>query len=371
MTNGKESVQSKDRQLLSLSDQLYRQSKIDEENRRLKKKSKSDGGLGKKGKKSSKKSDLAGIDDIDDDIYPTVKVKRGGELPEGVTESGNEDNEDDQIGKKKKKKYDPHRALNIDLNEKPNQPPPPPKESIPPPPLVSTEKPKKSKKKKTTEPSKPKHKRERSDYRELVSPVDDEEKRETVTPPLPVVEEKPKKKKTKEKKPPPPPTVDANNSAPLLLDIMSDDINPIQQFNEQDTFKLAAQSDDLIIVSSAFSFLNHPIHFQNYSITPSATLAQLDVTFLLKNQTSFIIDHIDIHIIDSMSSKLLNTTSANRISFPSISLFPHSQNYLHIYFAINAISFSQKLKTTFTYSINVRSTIFSFSFYLSLFILEI
>jgi len=54
-----------------------------------------------------------------------------------------------------------------------------------------------------------------------------------------------------------------------------------------------------------------------------------------------------------MSSKLLNTTSANRISFPSISLFPYSQNYIHIYFAINAISFSQKLKTTLTYSINV------------------
>jgi hypothetical protein len=54
-----------------------------------------------------------------------------------------------------------------------------------------------------------------------------------------------------------------------------------------------------------------------------------------------------------MSSKLLNTTSTNRISFPSISLFPRSQNYIHIYFAINAISFSQKLKTTLTYSINV------------------
>jgi len=53
-----------------------------------------------------------------------------------------------------------------------------------------------------------------------------------------------------------------------------------------------------------------------------------------------------------MSSKLLNTTSTNRISFPSISLFPHSQNYIHIYFAINAISFSQKLKTTLNYSVN-------------------
>ncbi|CAF5040251.1 unnamed protein product, partial [Rotaria sp. Silwood1] len=94
-----------------------------------------------------------------------------------------------------------------------------------------------------------------------------------------------------------------------------------------------------------------------YSINPNPSIAQLDVTFLLKNRTSFIIDHINIHIIDSMSSKLLNTTSGNSISFPSISLFPHSQNYIHIYFTINAISFSQKLKTTLTYSINKSNTI--------------
>lgn len=66
------------------------------------------------------------------------------------------------------------------------------------------------------------------------------------------------------------------------------------------------------------------------------------------------IDHLDIHIIDSLSSKLLNTTSANRISFPSISLFPHSQNYVHIYFHITAISFPQKLTSTLSYAINVR-----------------
>ena len=54
-----------------------------------------------------------------------------------------------------------------------------------------------------------------------------------------------------------------------------------------------------------------------------------------------------------MSSKLINTTSANHISFPTISLFPHAQNYIHIYFTINAISFPQKLKTTLTYAINV------------------
>lgn len=55
-----------------------------------------------------------------------------------------------------------------------------------------------------------------------------------------------------------------------------------------------------------------------------------------------------------MSSKLINTTSANHVSFPTLSLFPYSQNYLHIYFSINAISFPQKLKATLTYSIHVK-----------------
>ncbi|CAF1386218.1 unnamed protein product [Rotaria sordida] len=118
---------------LTLSDQLYRQAKIDEENRCLKKKSKTDGELSKKkGKKLSEKSDRTLIDDNnDDDIYPTVKVIRGGELPEDATENGNEDNDYDvTVGKNKN--YDTHRALNIDLNEKPIQ-------SIPasPPPLIS------------------------------------------------------------------------------------------------------------------------------------------------------------------------------------------------------------------------------------------
>ncbi|CAF1227393.1 unnamed protein product [Rotaria sp. Silwood1] len=348
---------------LTLSDQLYRQAKIDEENRRLKKKSKTDSESSKKGKKSSKKSDTTAIDDNDDDIYPTVKVTRGGELPEGATESGNEDN-DHHVIVRKNKKYDPHRALNIDLNEKPMQaistspltsqveePAPQQVETSP----VLTEKPKKSKKKKTIEQqdqastSKSKHKRERKDYKELLSAVDEEESRPTSTPP-PTVAEKSKKKKTKEKKSlsetTTTTTVDTSTSATLLLDIMSDDIHPTnqseQQYNEQDAYKLAAESDNLTI---------------EYSINPNPSIAQLDVTFLLKNRTSFIIDHINIHIIDSMSSKLLNTTSGNSISFPSISLFPHSQNYIHIYFTINAISFSQKLKTTLTYSINKSNTI--------------
>ncbi|CAF4069496.1 unnamed protein product [Rotaria sp. Silwood2] len=343
---------------LSLADQLYRQAKIDEENRRLKKKSKSDSGSSKKGKKASKNSGLTTVDDNDDDLYPTIKVTRGGELPEGVTESGNEDNGNDEpVGKNKK--YDPHRALNINLDEKQiqKQPTPPTQIQEPitkpveiPPPVA--EKQKKPKKKKTVEKeeksstSKSKHKRERSDYKELLSPADDENKgvlpppssttAATVPPATTTTEEKPKKKKSKEKK-----STNNDNSAPLIFDIMSDDINPTstsnQQYNEQNVYKLTAESNYLTIETS---------------IIPAPTTAQLDATFVLKNRTSSIIDHIDVHVIDSLSSKLINTTSANHVFFPSISLFPYSQNYIHIYFAINDISFPQKLKTTLTYSIN-------------------
>ncbi len=102
--------------------------------------------------------------------------------------------------------------------------------------------------------SKPKHKRERSDYKELLSPADEEEKR-VVTPvtsattTATTAEEKPKKKKTKEKK-----STDNKTSTPLLFDMMSDDINPTnssnQQYNEQNVYKLAAESDNLTIVSA-------------------------------------------------------------------------------------------------------------------------
>ncbi|CAF1261453.1 unnamed protein product [Rotaria sordida] len=260
------------------------------------KKSKPDDQSSKKGNKSSKKSNITVIDDNDGDIYRIVEVTRGDELLEGATESGNEDNDHDVIVGKNKK-YDPHRALNIDLNEKPIQsiPTSPPlltsqlKEPVPKqvetPPIL-TGKPKKSKKNKIIEKQeqsstlKSKHKRERSDYKELLSPADEEENCPTSTPSPSAIAKKPKKKN------------------------------------------------------------HHP------------SIAQLYVTFLVKNRTSFIIDHINIHCIDSMSSKLLNTTSANLISFPSINLFFHSQNYIHICFSINAISCSQKLKTTLTYSIN-------------------
>ncbi|CAF1370148.1 unnamed protein product, partial [Rotaria sordida] len=50
-----------------------------------------------------------------------------------------------------------------------------------------------------------------------------------------------------------------------------------------------------------------------YLINPDPLIAQVDVTFLLENRISFIIDHINIHVICSMNSKLLNTTSANLI----------------------------------------------------------
>lgn len=231
---------------LSLSDQLYRQSKIDEENRRLKTKSKGDGGSSKKGKKSKKSA----VDENDEDLYPVIKVTRGGELPEGANESGNEDNDQDGTGKKNKK-IDPHRALNIDLDEKaipkPSIPPPVPVQEPPPKPIenpaATTKKPKK--KKSTEKEGKPK--RERGEYKELLSPTDETEKSVVPPPVTPVStksEEKPKKKKkAKENK----------SSDALLFDMMSDDIHPTsssnQTYNEQTVYKPIGQSDDLTIVS--------------------------------------------------------------------------------------------------------------------------
>ena len=267
---------------VSLSDQLYRQSKIDEENRRLEKKS-------KKGKKS-KKSDGAAAEENEEDLYPTIKVTRGGELPEGVHESDHEDKDyQEPVGRNKK--ADPHRALNIDLDEKavpkmvtpPVQvPEPTPKPVATPPP--EAEKPKKLKKKKTSEKdeksAKSKAKRERSDYKELLSPADDEEKRgvspsastttiasATVPVAAPTasaapLEEKPKKKKTttKEKKS----SKENTNPAPLLFDIMNDDMDSNyasnQPSNEENVYKLAAQSDHLSIVSRGLGGISNVKH---------------------------------------------------------------------------------------------------------------
>lgn len=236
---------------------MYRQSKIDEENQRLKKKSKGDGSTSKKGKKS-KKSDAAAADENEDDLYPVIKVTRGGELPEGANESGNEDN-DQEGGGKKNRKVDPHRALNIDLDEKPIPKPanpPPVQELTPPPKLVEnpTATTKKPKKKKSTE-KEGKPKRERGEYKELLSPTDDTEK--AIVPPAAPVptksEEKPKKKKKSK---------ETKSSDALLFDMMGDDIHPTspsnQQYNEQIAYKPIAQSDDLIIVSQRSSSFSSP-----------------------------------------------------------------------------------------------------------------
>ncbi|CAF4235784.1 unnamed protein product, partial [Rotaria sordida] len=141
---------------LILSDQLYRQAKIDEGNRL--------------------------IHDNDDDIYPTVKKKK--------------------------------------IIEKHEQ----------------------------SSTSKSKHKRERGDDKELLSPADEEENRptsSTPSPPPPATAEKTKVKKSSSETTI---IVYTNTSVLLLLDIMTDDIHPTnqseQQYNEQDTYKLAAQSDN-------------------------------------------------------------------------------------------------------------------------------
>ena len=279
---------------LSFPDQLYRQAKIDEENRRLKKKSKGDANGTKKGKKSSKKSDSnptsAPVDENDEDLYPTIKVVRGGELPEGARES---DHEDEGVYSGKNKKQDPHRALNIDLDEqtitKMSSPTVAPIIAAPPTPAAEpvkkssttttvTEKPKKKKtKEEKATSSKGKSKRERSGYNELGSPADDEQKEQRVAspaapvspaPPTPITivapaatEEKPKKKKTKEKKSTKESsatTTAAAPASPLLFDMMSDDINPTGpstfQTKDEHIYKSLTQSEHLAIVRRCFCF---------------------------------------------------------------------------------------------------------------------
>ena len=221
-------------------------------------------------------------DENDEDVYPAIKVVRGGELPEGARES---DHEDEQAYAGKNKKHDPHRALNIDLDEKPIVKVPSPPAPAPPSPAAepveksataaaaaTTEKPKKKKtKEEKAAGSKGKGKRERSGYKELGSPADEEEKEQRVaSPPVAPVavpttaatttEEKPKKKKTKDKKS----TKEsaAAEAAPaLLFDIMSDDINPIgtsnSQINDEHVYKPLTQSDHLAIVRSPLRLSRH------------------------------------------------------------------------------------------------------------------
>lgn len=267
---------------LSFSDQLYRQSKIDEENRRLKKKSKGDGSGAKKGKKASKNADpnnpSATVDENDDDLYPVIKVVRGGELPEGARES---DHDDDYDRPGKNKKTDPHRALNINLEDKsiqkmPSPPVAPPAPAPAPAPAptpvaaaAAAEKPKKTKKKEEkSTTSKSKSKRERSDYKELGSPADEEQQQQAAAaaapapvPPVPTTtttastEEKPKKKKTKEKKS----TKETAPAPELLFDIMSDDINPTgsasSQRSEEQVYKVLSESEHLTVVGGCVSLM--------------------------------------------------------------------------------------------------------------------
>ncbi len=95
------------------SDSYYRMSQIDLENKKLKKKMKNK--LASKSNKGGKKSGKNGHiekDDEDDeeDDMPVVKVLTN-EMPEGA----NNDSDDD--GKPKRSLNDPHRALDINLDE--------------------------------------------------------------------------------------------------------------------------------------------------------------------------------------------------------------------------------------------------------------
>ncbi|CAF1296646.1 unnamed protein product [Rotaria sordida] len=131
------------------------------------------------------KTDAKVIHDNDDDIYPTVKVTHGGKLPENATESENKDNDND------KKK----------IIEKQEQ--------------LST--------------SKSKHKRERSDDKELLSPADEEGNgptSSTLSLAPPGTAEKTKVKKSSSETTT---IVHTNNSVPLLLDTMTDDIHSTNQ----------------------------------------------------------------------------------------------------------------------------------------------
>ena len=136
-------------------------------------------------------------DDNDDEIYPTVKITRGGELPEGATESGNEESDNDRIFDKTTK-YDPHRALNINLNEESVQSKESVAQSIDTSVISSTEKLTKPKKKST---SKSKHQQQKSgDSNKLTTSVNSEEQYSTTTKSSTIIEEKTQKKpKIKEK----------------------------------------------------------------------------------------------------------------------------------------------------------------------------
>ncbi|CAF4238906.1 unnamed protein product [Rotaria sordida] len=177
-------------------------------------------------KQRESKKQIIHDNDDDDDIYPTVKVTHGGELPENATESENKDNDND-VRVEKNKKYDLYRAFNIDLNEKPIQSIPTPspltfqlKESVPKQKIIE--------KQEQLSTPKSKHKQERSDDKELLSPADEEGNGPTSTPspPTTTTAEKTKVKKSSSEITT---IVYTNTSVPLLLDIMTDDIHPTNQ----------------------------------------------------------------------------------------------------------------------------------------------
>ena len=89
------------------SDSYYRMSQIDNENKKLKKKMKLKAAAGKGGKK---KKNVPLEDEDEEDDLPVVKVLKN-EMPEGAVDDSDDDD------KKKKNSNDPHRALDINLDE--------------------------------------------------------------------------------------------------------------------------------------------------------------------------------------------------------------------------------------------------------------
>lgn len=89
------------------SDSYYRMSQIDNENKKLKKKMKLKAAAGKGGKK---KKNVPLEDEEEEDDLPVVKVLKN-EMPEGALDDSDDDD------RKKKGVNDPHRALDIDLDE--------------------------------------------------------------------------------------------------------------------------------------------------------------------------------------------------------------------------------------------------------------
>jgi AP-3 complex subunit delta-1 len=98
--------------VVASSDSYYRMSQIDNENKKLKKKMKKklESKKSKKDKKSKHHVDEDEDDDNDDEDAPVIKVLQN-EMPEGAIDNSDDDE------KNKRDKNDPHRALDINLDE--------------------------------------------------------------------------------------------------------------------------------------------------------------------------------------------------------------------------------------------------------------